>query len=181
MFARAPLLAPSLLSLALAACVAPRSPAPSAPLPAPSPAPAPAAPAPAATADWQDAPLTPGDWIYRPGPDGPVAQFGPAGSAPLLSVRCARATRQVVVARTGASMPANAPMIVRTTFGAVQWPTTPDGASMPHVLATRAAGDAALDQIAFSRGRFAIEVAGLPRVVVPAWPEIARVVEDCRG
>jgi hypothetical protein len=34
--------------------------------------------------------------------------------------------------------------------------------------------------MAFSRGRFAIETAGLPTLYVPSWPEVSRVVEDCR-
>jgi len=38
-----------------------------------------------------------------------------------------------------------------------------------------------LDQIAYSRGRFAIEIAGLEPLIVPAWPEVGRVIEDCRG
>jgi len=37
-----------------------------------------------------------------------------------------------------------------------------------------------LDAIAFSRGRFSVEAAGTARLVIPAWPEAARVVEACR-
>jgi hypothetical protein len=33
----------------------------------------------------------------------------------------------------------------------------------------------------FSRGRFTVEVPGAPMLVIPAWPEPARVIEDCRG
>jgi hypothetical protein len=42
------------------------------------------------------------------------------------------------------------------------------------------AGDAALDWIAFSRGRFVVAATGMPLLVLPAWPEPARVIEDCR-
>jgi hypothetical protein len=45
----------------------------------------------------------------------------------------------------------------------------------------RAANDAVLDQIAYSRGRFAVEVQGLAPLIVPAWGEVGRVVEDCRA
>jgi len=41
--------------------------------------------------------------------------------------------------------------------------------------------DPLLDALAFSRGRFAIVASGTPALVLPAWPEIARVVEDCRA
>ena len=41
--------------------------------------------------------------------------------------------------------------------------------------------DPLLDSLAFSRGRLGVTVAGSPSLVVPAWPEVARVVEDCRA
>jgi hypothetical protein len=43
------------------------------------------------------------------------------------------------------------------------------------------ASDPLLEQMAFSRGRFLVTVEGGPSLVVPAWPELARVIEDCRG
>jgi hypothetical protein len=43
-----------------------------------------------------------------------------------------------------------------------------------------AATDPLLDAIAFSRGRFAVEAPGLPTLILPTWPEPARVVEECR-
>jgi hypothetical protein len=42
------------------------------------------------------------------------------------------------------------------------------------------ARDALVDAIGFSRGRFVVEGGGLAALVVPAWPEILRVAEDCR-
>jgi len=44
-----------------------------------------------------------------------------------------------------------------------------------------AAYDPLLDALAFSRARFAVVAAGSPPLVLPAWPEIARVIEDCRA
>jgi hypothetical protein len=41
--------------------------------------------------------------------------------------------------------------------------------------------DLLLDQMAFSRGRFLVAVEGGPWLIVPAWPEFGRVIEDCRG
>ena len=35
--------------------------------------------------------------------------------------------------------------------------------------------------IGYSRGRFIIQQDGLPTLVIPAWPEIERVTEDCRA
>jgi hypothetical protein len=41
--------------------------------------------------------------------------------------------------------------------------------------------DPLLEQIAFSRGRFLVESEGAHSLILPAWPEPARVIEDCRG
>lgn len=174
------ILAPiSLLTLALAACVAPP-----APVQAPPPAPAlppPAPPAVEPAGDWRDRPLTPGDWRYRPEQGGSVALFGPSAGEAALSIRCEIASRHIRIARSGTLAPGNGQMTIRSTFGVVQWPAGNGSGAIPHVVAIRSAGDAALDQIAFSRGRFAVEVPGLAPLVVPAWPEVARVIEDCRG
>ena len=51
----------------------------------------------------------------------------------------------------------------------------------PALAATLPAGDAFLDRIAFSRGRFVVAVTGTARLVIPSWPELARVIEDCRS
>lgn len=48
------------------------------------------------------------------------------------------------------------------------------------MVASFAARDPLLDAMAFSRGRFAIQSDGLPTLYVPSWPEIGRVLEDCR-
>ena len=40
--------------------------------------------------------------------------------------------------------------------------------------------DPLLDAMAFSRGRFMLEVAGFPALYLPAWAEVGRVIEDCR-
>lgn len=50
----------------------------------------------------------------------------------------------------------------------------------PVIAVTLPASDPLLDAMAFSRGRFAVETAGLPTLYVPSWPEVSRVIEDCR-
>ena len=42
------------------------------------------------------------------------------------------------------------------------------------------ANDPLLDAMIYSRGRFMVSAAGRPDLIIPPWPEIARVVEDCR-
>ena len=153
----------------LSACV-PR-PAPPEPPPPPPPAPAPPPePAPPPPAEWEDAPVTPGDWRLS----GRSAAFGSEQGAQFV-LRC-EGDRQVSLVRTGARD--GDALIVRTTYGARALPASaaPDG-----LAARLSASDPLLDSIVFSRGRFAVEAQGLPRLIIPAWPEPARVVEDCRA
>lgn len=173
-------IAPLIPIALLASCVAApeqRPAPPPAPRAAPAQPPAPATPAPVPT-EWQYRPVTPGEWRYRGDAASPSAAFGPAASAPLLTIRCDRATRRVSFARAGAG---SGPMLIRTTYGATSWPAAATSAPLPETVATRAAADVVLDQIAYSRGKFGVEVQGLAPLILPAWAEVARVVEDCRG
>lgn len=173
-------LVPAAATLALAACVAPPA-SPPPPPPSPQPTPAPAPPPPAPSTAWTDQPLTPGSWSYRPEASGSTASFGLAASGAVLTLRCEVATRRIHVIRAGQMSASSGQMIVRTSFGAAAWPAQNMAGAIPFVTAVRSAGDAALDQIAFSRGRFAIEIAGLPPLIAPTWAEVTRVIEDCRG
>jgi hypothetical protein len=136
------------------------------------PAPA-AAPAPARSiANWADLRLTPGRWVYAGG-QVPSAQYGsPVG--PLLTVKCA-ARGQIVIQRHGGAGATALTIRTSSTVRTIPSVARPDGS-----VATLPAGDPLLDAIAFSRGRFAVEAAGTQQLIIPAWPEPARVVEDCR-
>lgn len=48
------------------------------------------------------------------------------------------------------------------------------------VSASLAPRDPILDAIAYSRGRFMLELPGNPPLYLPSWPELTRVIEDCR-
>ncbi|MDF0541369.1 hypothetical protein PX699_03365 [Sphingobium sp. H39-3-25] len=172
----------SILTLALlSSCVAPPPEAPRpTPAPAPMPAPPPAPEAPPPSADWTLWPLTPGSWAYRPQASGGVAVFSPPQGAPLATIRCELSTRRVMISRGGVPSHSAATMIIRTSFGSAQWPATMQAAPVPQVLATRGANDQTLDQIAYSRGRFSIDVPGMATLILPTWAEITRVIEDCR-
>ena len=56
----------------------------------------------------------------------------------------------------------------------------PTGATPAYVAVALTPRDPVLDAMAFSRGRFLVEQAGMPTLVVPAWAEVGRVTEDCR-
>lgn len=167
----------ALLALLVAACAAVPKPLPQpvpVPVPAPKPRPAPV-PAPA---DWRDAGQTPGNWRWLVSSGNSSASFGLSG-APVATLICDQSSRTVVLARAGTAAGAT-PMTVRTTFG-LRPLTSDPAASKPGWIAARlTARDTLLDQIAFSRGRFTLEVAGLPTLYLPSAPELSRVIEDCR-
>ena len=165
-------LAPFLLLLS--SCVSAPEGAPKpAPMRAPVAAAAPPVPAPAPV-EWQYRPATPGNWIYKAEGGGSVAAFVGSASSSLLALRCDSRSHRVSFIRNGVGQGV---MTVRTTYGATNWPATATAAS---TVATRAANDSVLDQIAYSRGRFAVEVSGLEMLILPVWSEVGRVIEDCR-
>jgi hypothetical protein len=93
-------------------------------------------------------------------------------------VRC-EVGGQVALERRGAAPATGGALTFRTSTTArtLQARSGPSG-----LTALLPASDPLLDAIVFSRGRFAVEAGmTMPPLVVPAWPEPARVLEDCRG
>ncbi|WP_156680540.1 hypothetical protein [Sphingomonas profundi] len=161
--------------LLASACVAPKvvqAPPPRVPVPV-------VAPPPPATTDWRDIPLTPGDWRYAAEAGGSAARFGRAGATADFTVRCATATRTVTLARSVATPVAAATMAITTSAGNRAFAVAPDGGAALGIAVP--ARDPFFDRMAFSRGRFVVAVSGTARLVIPSWPEFARVIEDCRG
>ncbi len=132
------------------------------------PAPAPVAPPPASS-DWRDWPATRGDWRYSDTGSGSSATFGTAG-APMLIVQCT-GDRRIRLNRVTSGAGA---MTVRASTTSRVLATDGNG------VATLSATDPLLDAMGYSRGRFVIEMAVQPTIVVPAWAEFLRVIEDCR-
>ena len=169
-------LLPLATTLAIVGCVPQaKPPAP----PPPRPAPVVALPPPRSPPnDWRDWPVTPGTWAYRKDTRGSIALFGLAGGEARLTLRCDVGTRGLFLSRDGAN---TAPLAIRTSTLARSLPMQPTGGTSAFVATALAPGDPLLDAMAFSRGHFTAEQVGSPVLVVPAWPEIGRVVEDCRG
>ena len=143
------------------------------PAPAPRAAPAPAPPpvatpppvlAPAPAPDWPDRPLTPGEWSYDEG--AARARFTAADGA-AFALRCDRSARRILIDRENGA----GAMTIRTTAAERRFAEA--RAALP-------ATEPLLDAIAFSRGRFLVETDG-QIMVIPAWPEPAKAVEDCRS
>ena len=131
--------------------------------------------------DWRDWPLTPGSWRYETGQS--AATFGTGANGYVLRIACDIRQRQVTLATAGKP---GWPQLTIRTSAAIR---TAPSINMPRLDAapesTRdiqlPASDPLLDAMAFSRGHFTIEEVGKPPLVIPAHPEIGRVIEDCRG
>jgi len=120
---------------------------------------------------------TVGNWSYRPITGGSEADFVDSGGHVRLAVRCNRTTRAVSIVRTG--MTAAAPYLtVTTTYGARNLASSFVAGNL---TAAVAANDPLLDDIAFTRGKWAIANSGVGALVVPSWAEVPRVFEDCRS
>ena len=178
------ILAPT-AALALAACSQQAAP-PSPTLPPPPPpvveTPAPA-PAPAPTYDdWRDAPKTAGAWrSIKQGSDPASAVYQAPGGETLVEIRCDNLRVDIRRAGTGSE---ELPMTFRTvqadgSFGADTRTARPVRPLMYE--ASVPAVDPMLDRISFSRGRFTLEVPGLPTLYLPSDPEMVRVFQECRA
>jgi hypothetical protein len=161
-----PALLASLLTLAGCTTIVPPPAAPPPPPPAaaPKPAPPPARP----STDWRDIPETPGRWAYSRDASGTAATFTETGGVADFILHCDLAPHTITLTRPGAT----GALTLTTSYSATTWPTSPVRLN---------AADPVLDKIAFTRGRFTVESAGTTKLVLPAWAEPARVIEDCRG
>ncbi len=124
--------------------------------------------------DWANAPLSPGGWTYHRTASNARsrATFGPRG-APVFEVACTN-HGNIALFRHGATAGS---ITVRTSATMKQMTGNALAAGLSVPVDEN---DAILDAMAFSRGRYAIEAPRVGTLVVPAWPELARVVEDCR-
>jgi hypothetical protein len=118
-----------------------------------------------------------GSWVYSQTAGGSEASFLNASALPQLTIRCTRATRRITIAK-----PASVAAPFLTVWTSAQTRALPASfnPATQRLSADVAVYDPLLDAIAFSRGRFGVSVSGTPPLVMPAWAEVARVVEDCR-
>jgi len=124
------------------------------------------------SADWRDAPLTPGGWTLGQTSGGLAADF-----ANLFTMRCTHAEAGIVLTLHGAAGSASGSLrfTTDTREQLLVARRTPEGLS-----ATVPAREPLLDAIAFSRGRFRLQSSDGRTLVMPSWTEISRVIEDCR-
>ena len=131
--------------------------------------------------DFSTARVTPGLWTYQAVPGGSAARFIDATGIARFTIECSRATRRVTISRTSASA---APTLFVWTTDASRTLGVRFEPNAMRLAVELAARDPLLDGMAYSRGRFAVTTAGTGRaaetLIMPAWPEAARTIEDCR-
>lgn len=108
---------------------------------------------------------------------GSTARFALPGQPTMAMLVCETPGRTTKLWRTGGAT-GPVPLVVTTTGTRRILDAAPETAG--GTAASLAVNDPLLDAIAFSRGRFMLETPGNPPLYLPSWPELARVVEDCR-
>jgi hypothetical protein len=164
--------------LLLASCVAPPPPPAQRAAPVPPPVATTPAPTPRLSADWNDWPFSAGDWVYRRDDRGSTVLFGPAGQNAVVGLRCDLQNRRIYLSRE-----ATAPVqriVIRTSSSMKEFVAKPTGGTPAYLATEIMPMDPILDAMAFSRGRILLETDGHTPIILPAWAEITRIVEDCR-
>ena len=123
------------------------------------------------------APLA-GRWSWTPTAGGSEATFLDSAGRAQLWLTCLRGARVVTIARPASGA---APFLTVWTSSQGRNLLASWNPATGRITAQLSGTDSLLDALAFSRGRIGVGVSGTPPLVAPAWPEIARVVEDCRA
>jgi hypothetical protein len=109
--------------------------------------------------------------------DRSLAEYGVRPGAAVARLTCDPLGQRTILWRNWPAV-GGVPLTVTTTGTRRMLTGSSDGAGGTQV--SLAPNDALLDAIAFSRGRFMLEMPGAPTLYLPAWPELSRVIEDCR-
>ncbi len=109
-----------------------------------------------------------------------VARFGQDGDVPQVTLTCSPLDRTVTLrlARAPAVPPAGTAITVTTT-GTRRMLSAKAEAGGVNAVAVPPT-DPILGEMAFSRGRFMLELPGMAPLYLPVWSEIGRVIDDCR-
>src|SRR5437867_3411867 len=119
-----------------------------------------------------------GNWSYASTADGSEASFTNASAIAQLWLHCTRATRRVTIAKAAS---AAAPLLNVWTSSVTRSVPSSFNPATGRLTIDLSAFDPLLDALAASRGRIGFGVTGQPPLVVPAWAEAVRVIEDCRA
>ncbi|MEP2736023.1 MAG: hypothetical protein ABJP34_06965 [Erythrobacter sp.] len=129
-------------------------------------------------ANYLDAPQTMGNWNYQRTNSGTQAVFRSAQTT-HFAFNCYRSAGQIGFMRMSPGA-GNRMMLIRTETGSRQFTASPSQTGQNVITARVSANDPFLDAMAITKGRVAIETGGMQTLYLPAWPELSRVIEDCR-
>jgi len=127
--------------------------------------------------DLSTTPPISGQWTYVSATDGSESTFADSTGNPQLWVHCVRATRHVTIAKRAS---AAAPLLNIWTSSMTRDVASSYNPATGRLTIDLAAYDPLLDAIVSSRGRVGFRVGVQAPLIVPAWAEAARVIEDCR-
>lgn len=118
-----------------------------------------------------------GAWTYNASNDGSEAHFTDANAVPQLILRCTLSVRHVTIFK-----PASAAVPYMNIWTSSQRRSIASSfnPATGRLSVELEASDPLLDAMSTSRGRIGIAAGTQPALVLPPWPELARVVEDCR-
>ena len=135
---------------------------------------------PVASAPLDFATATPvaGNWQYSSASGASEARFLGSQGQVQLTIRCTVAARRVTISKPA---PGPAPFLDIWTSAQTRSLPTSFLPATAMLNADLSAYDPLLDAIIFSRGRIAVGIPGQPTLVLPAWAEAERVIEDCRA
>ena len=119
-----------------------------------------------------------GAWAYTATGDGSEATFTNGSAAVQLTVHCTRATRRISIAKAAI---AAAPLLNVWTSSLTRSVPSAFNPATGKLTIDLTNYDPLLDALATSRGHVGFSVGSEPALVVPAWAEAARVIEDCRA
>ena len=127
-----------------------------------------------------DAPRTPGNWFYKQFGGASYAIYGESDANFSFVMRCDPASRSIAIGRVS-TQTAPQPLRLRTETLERTFTAMPRKGSVETLLAVDLpARDPLLDAMAISKGRFAVDVGGEAPLYIPSWPEVTRIIEDCR-
>lgn len=119
--------------------------------------------------------------MYRNDDRGTRALFGPVGQDAAFVIRCAMPQRRIYLSVQGRAAPGERSAVtIRTSSTMRTLVARSTGADDRYWAAELETRDAILDAMAFSRGRFALQLTDGSEWIIRPWPELSRVIEDCR-
>lgn len=120
-----------------------------------------------------------GEWRRTLVQDQPALEFGPFGTAPLISIVCG-ADRGLVLQRPGPLAPDSEPKVAVTVAGqASELPLTGIGGTTPVQRAAIPAGHALLGRVSDPRGPIFLRFGDGTPIVLPASPLVGEFVRSC--